>query len=317
MKLLKGTTQNSLCGIAKTLKTWYNYYNYIDEYRRSSETCKEYEIQINKPYVKGHKIVDAYNYKGLEIQTGHYFSGKCVLFAGTLERCSRRDAMDRLFFDFGGVPVEKYAVWVECLIAARGAETTADYKKARDMEHEGIGTILTEQELFDVMDGRLIPPENPNKKDSKTTVILPSGMSEEEYITREAAQHAEFIAGKRDDYLRKRKPANNKYDVRLQDDMNLRFVYKQVDMMRTALERWGEAAQVGMAVEECAELIVALQKHTNRTPTTETLENILDEIADVEIMLAQMRLTFGISDDMLQKRIAQKFVKLEKHLIKH
>ena len=111
-----------------------------------------------------------------------------------------------------------------------------------------------------------------------------------------------------------KKPENNKCDVRLQDDMNLRFDNEQTNMMWTALGRWGEAAQVGMAVEECAELIVALQKHTNRTPAPNTLENIAEEIADVEMMLAQMRLTFGISDEMLAKRIKQKFAKLEKYL---
>jgi len=31
-------------------------------------------------------------YKGFAFPTDHFFSGKCVLFAGTLERCSRRDA---------------------------------------------------------------------------------------------------------------------------------------------------------------------------------------------------------------------------------
>jgi hypothetical protein len=89
--------------------------------------------------------------------------------------------------------------------------------------------------------------------------LQPDGWSEE----REAEERMGFIIDKRDEYLDKRKPANNKYDIRLQDDMNLSFDDNQVDMMRTALRRWGEAAQVGVAVEECAELIVALQKHIN------------------------------------------------------
>ena len=260
--------------------------------------------------------MEAYVYKGLEFPKDHYFSDKCVLFAGTLERCSRRDAMDRLFFDCGGVPVHEYVVGVKYLVAARGAETTENYKKVHDECERGFGTILTEQEFFDTMDGKFIPPPNPNKKKSTATVWLPAAVTEEQHKSREAAEHAEFIAGKRDDYLRKRKPANNKYDVRLQDELNVRFDYSQTNMMWTALGRWSEAAQVGMAVEECSELIVALQKQTNRTPTPETLDNIIEEIADVEIMLAQMRLTFGISDEMLQKRINQKFVKLEKHLKK-
>jgi len=87
--------------------------------------------------------------------------------------------MDRLFFDCGGVPVDGYAVWVEYLVAARGAETTADYKKARDMASKGIGVILTEQEFFDACDGKFIPPENPNKEDGAVTVYPPLGMTQE------------------------------------------------------------------------------------------------------------------------------------------
>ena len=59
-------------------------------------------------------------------------------------------------------------------------------------------------------------------------------------------------------------------------------------------------------MEECAELIVALQKYVNRSQP-EMIENILDEIADVEMMLAQMRLVLSIDDDTLRKRIEYKF----------
>jgi hypothetical protein len=37
------------------------------------------------------------------------------------------------------------------------------------------------------------------------------------------------------------------------------------------------------------------------------LAGIVDEIADVEMMLAQMRLAFDISDDTLRDRIEAKF----------
>jgi len=42
----------------------------------------------------------------------------------------------------------------------------------------------------------------------------------------------------------------------------------------------------------------------------------MDEIADMELMLVQMRLSFGVSDEMLHKRIKQKFAKLEKYMKK-
>ena len=96
--------------------------------------------------------------------------------------------------------------------------------------------------------------------------------------------------------------------------MKIEFTETEISTLQTVLEQWGLKAQVGQAIEECAELIVALQKHVNRTPTSDTLENIIDEVADVEIMLAQMCLVFGIDDDTLRKRIECKFKKLNHYL---
>ena len=96
--------------------------------------------------------------------------------------------------------------------------------------------------------------------------------------------------------------------------MKLQFTDDEIKIMQTALGRWGLNAQVGQTVEECAELIVALQKYVNRTPQPESVDNILDEIADVEMMLAQMRLVFNIDDDALRKRIEHKFEKLSQYL---
>jgi len=96
--------------------------------------------------------------------------------------------------------------------------------------------------------------------------------------------------------------------------MKVQFNDAEIKTMQTALDQWGINAQVGQTVEECAELIVALQKYINRTPQPEMIENILDEIADVEMMLAQMRLVLGIDDDALRKRIEYKFKKLNQYL---
>ena len=96
--------------------------------------------------------------------------------------------------------------------------------------------------------------------------------------------------------------------------MRLEFTENEIKLMQTALDRWGLNAQVGQTVEECAELIVALQKYVNRSPQPESVDNILDEIADVEMMLAQMRLVFGIDDDMLRERIKYKFERLSQYL---
>ncbi|MCL2741406.1 MAG: hypothetical protein FWE70_04765 [Oscillospiraceae bacterium] len=96
--------------------------------------------------------------------------------------------------------------------------------------------------------------------------------------------------------------------------MTLTFTEGEVGMMRAALERWGLASQVGQAVEECAELIVALQKYSVRTRRPEAEEAVLDEIADVEMMLGQLRLALGVSDAALRGRMEAKFKKLGEYL---
>ena len=95
--------------------------------------------------------------------------------------------------------------------------------------------------------------------------------------------------------------------------MTVHFNDDEVRLMKKAHEKWGAASQVGMAVEECAELIVALQKYINRTPKPDTIDNVLSEIADVEIMLAQMRVVLDISDAALRKRMEEKLERL--HII--
>ena len=98
--------------------------------------------------------------------------------------------------------------------------------------------------------------------------------------------------------------------------MKVQFTEDEVKTMETCLNKWGLNAQVGQTVEECAELIVALQKYINRTPQPKMLENILDEIADVEMMLGQMRLVLGIDDSTLRKRIEYKFERLNQYLLR-
>jgi len=99
-----------------------------------------------------------------------------------------------------------------------------------------------------------------------------------------------------------------------EENMKLQFTQNEIALMQTALDRWGLNAQAGQAVEECAELIVALQKYVNRPPQPESLDNILDEMADVEMMLAQLRVAFNIDDDALRRRIESKFERLEQYL---
>ncbi|MFU8773209.1 MAG: hypothetical protein ACNA8H_12410 [Anaerolineales bacterium] len=57
----------------------------------------------------------------------------------------------------------------------------------------------------------------------------------------------------------------------------------------TAIDLWGAASQLRMLSEECAELIVA-QNHLERGRINFT--SLMEELADVEIMLAQIRVLY-------------------------
>lgn len=62
------------------------------------------------------------------------------------------------------------------------------------------------------------------------------------------------------------------------------------EIARQAVSTWGATAQADMLIEECAELIQAVQ-HWRRGRATN--EQVASEIADVSIMLAQARFMFG------------------------
>jgi len=59
------------------------------------------------------------------------------------------------------------------------------------------------------------------------------------------------------------------------------------DILRQAIDKWGVDAQMIIVVEECAELIKAVVKHM-RCPTLDTRGDIIDEMADVSIMIGQL-----------------------------
>ena len=58
-----------------------------------------------------------------------------------------------------------------------------------------------------------------------------------------------------------------------------------LSVFTAAIQKYGERAQEGIAQEECAELIQAISKKHRGKP-----HNIPEEIADVEIMLEQLKI---------------------------
>lgn len=88
---------------------------------------------------------------------------------------------------------------------------------------------------------------------------------------------------------------------------------KNQELYKKAIETWGKDAQTGVAIEELAELIVAIQ-HFRRGKADKTA--VLSEIADVEIMCEQLKLIFDDAGEV-NKIKETKIDKLTKRLKLH
>jgi hypothetical protein len=64
--------------------------------------------------------------------------------------------------------------------------------------------------------------------------------------------------------------------------------------MKKSIEVWGIPAQIAMLAEECSELSVAAlhMNRKSRSSNPETFVNFAEEIADVEYMIAEMKMIY-------------------------
>lgn len=75
-------------------------------------------------------------------------------------------------------------------------------------------------------------------------------------------------------------------------------------ILKAAIEWYGLGSQVDMTIEEMAELTQALCKF-KRDCGGKVLGNILEEMADVQIMLDQMRLIYGQTAEIETAKLAR------------
>ena len=78
---------------------------------------------------------------------------------------------------------------------------------------------------------------------------------------------------------------------------------------RSAIETWGDYEQRQIAVEELAELIVAL-KHYERHRVDD--DAVIEEIADVCVVLSQLAVMFGY--DRIEARVREKTARLMREI---
>lgn len=90
------------------------------------------------------------------------------------------------------------------------------------------------------------------------------------------------------------------------------FIDKEI--LHKAIDAWGANAQIELIEEECLELALALQKlKRKRGSEIEKYNAIIDEIADVKIMIEQAQIIF--SQDEINKRVDYKMNRLRERLI--
>ena len=85
-----------------------------------------------------------------------------------------------------------------------------------------------------------------------------------------------------------------------------------MDILKKAIEKYGER-QLDQAQEELAELIVAISKH-KRNANKLTIANVIEEIADVRIMLKQVMMLLNIEEFQIKNEELYKLNRLKKRL---
>ena len=88
--------------------------------------------------------------------------------------------------------------------------------------------------------------------------------------------------------------------------------YTEQDIFRSAIDTYGEVMQITVAFEEMSELQKELCKYLRGSGSQ---EKIAEEIADVEIMMEQMKMLFNCEAAVLKVR--EKKVKRLKERMEH
>jgi len=91
----------------------------------------------------------------------------------------------------------------------------------------------------------------------------------------------------------------------------MEFNTNQINVMIDALEHYGNNAQVDIAIEEMSELIKELLKNRRGE---ENRSMIADEMADVYIMLEQLKFIFGINETELKVNAEFKIQRLKNRI---
>jgi NTP pyrophosphatase (non-canonical NTP hydrolase) len=88
---------------------------------------------------------------------------------------------------------------------------------------------------------------------------------------------------------------------------------EQTDIMQRAVAKYGAKAQTNKAVEELAELIRAITRYETEQSDQRRL-NLIEELADVKIMIEEVIMINRISQEAIQNDIKVKLNRLDYNL---
>ena len=90
------------------------------------------------------------------------------------------------------------------------------------------------------------------------------------------------------------------------------FEEKYIKIIKDIVNKYSKEEQVMQTIEEMSELTKELIKNINRNKENET--EIILEIADVEIMLAQLILIYDIDPEKLQGAVEYKLLRQKERI---
>ena len=87
-----------------------------------------------------------------------------------------------------------------------------------------------------------------------------------------------------------------------------------MDILKKAIRHYGVENQMAQSIEELAELIVAINKCLRYKDDIEARNNLVEEIADVLIMIDQLKIIVNIKDYEIECYRRYKLDRLERRI---
>lgn len=91
------------------------------------------------------------------------------------------------------------------------------------------------------------------------------------------------------------------------------YTQNEISKFVKSIEKWGLASQIAMLAEESSELTVACLHYLRTRKQSEAEQNLVEEIADVELMIDEIKFVL-LLEDKVQAVREKKLKRLEEYL---